>query len=81
MQLSPISAVVISSSNFKSCGIAEITDPGKILQFFPILAPLNMVTFGPIQVPSPISTLLWMVVKDSIITSFPILASGCMFVY
>jgi hypothetical protein len=65
---------VCSPSNFKSCGIAEITVPGKILQFLPILAPSIMVTLGPIQVPSPISTSAAMVVKGSMVTSLPILA-------
>jgi hypothetical protein len=49
--LSPISAVVFSPLNLRSCGTALITEPGKILQFFPIRAPSMMVTFGPIQVP------------------------------
>ena len=77
---SPISAVVSSLSNFKSWGIAEITAPGKILQFFPILAPLKIVTFEPIHVPSPISTLSYMVVHGSIFTSSAIYALGWIFV-
>ena len=56
--LSPISAVVSSPLNFKSCGTPEITAPGNIEQFFPILAPSKIVTLDPIHVPSPISTLL-----------------------
>ena len=56
--LSPIIANESSPPNFKSCGIAEITAPGKILQFFPMRAPSIIVTLEPIQVPSPISTLL-----------------------
>jgi len=31
--LSPISTLVTSPSNFRSCGAAEMTAPGKILQF------------------------------------------------
>ncbi|MNL00419.1 hypothetical protein D3C87_1208520 [compost metagenome] len=58
VQLSPIIARESSPPNFKSCGTAEITAPGKILQFLPIRAPSIMVTFEPIQVPSPITTLL-----------------------
>ena len=34
--LSPIITSVFSPLYFKSCGAAEITDPGKILQFLPI---------------------------------------------
>ena len=56
--LSPISTVVSSSLYFKSCGTADITEPGKILQFFPMRAPSIMVTLLPIQVPSPMVTLL-----------------------
>ena len=41
---------------FRSWGMAAITAPGKMRQFFPILAPSIMVTLLPIQVPSPIST-------------------------
>ncbi len=72
--LSPISTVVSSSSNFKSWGIAEITEPGKILQFLPILAPSIIVTLDPIQVPEPITTLLCIVVKGSITTFLAIFA-------
>ena len=61
-------ADVYSPSNFKSWGIADMTVPGKILQFLPILAPSMMVTLEPIQVPSPISTSPAMVVKGSTIT-------------
>ncbi len=68
--LSPITARVSSPLNFRSCGTAAITDPGKILQFLPILAPSIMVTFDPIQVPSPISTLLSIEVNGSITTFF-----------
>jgi hypothetical protein len=53
-----------------------MTDPGKILQFFPILAPSIMVTLDPIHEPSPITTLLLMVVKGSMTTFFAILAPG-----
>ena len=74
--LSPISAVVSSPLYFKSCGIAEITAPGKIVQFFPILAPSIIVTLGPIQVPSPIITSLLIVVNGSITTFFAIFAPG-----
>ena len=48
--------------------MAEITAPGNILQFFPIRAPSIMVTLGPIQVPSPISTFLQIVEKGSTTT-------------
>ena len=50
--LSPISAVVSSPSNFKSFGTQEITAPGNIEQFFPILATSKIVTLDPIHVPS-----------------------------
>ena len=76
VQLSPIMAKESSPPNFKSCGTAAITAPGKILQFFPILAPSIMVTLDPIQVPSPITTLLCMVVKGSITTFLAIFAPG-----
>ena len=66
--LSPILTIVFSLSNFKSCGIAEITAPGKILQFFPIRAPSIIVTFDPIHDPSPITTFLSMFTKGSITT-------------
>ena len=66
--LSPINTVVSSSSYFKSWGIAEITDPGNILQFLPILAPSIIVTLEPIQVPEPITTFACIVVKGSITT-------------
>ena len=55
--LLPIVHSESSPSNFKSCGIAEMTDPGYIKQLFPILAPSIIVTLEPTQVPSPISTL------------------------
>ena len=74
--LSPISAVESSPLNFKSCGTAEITEPGKIEQFFPMRAPSIIVTFDPIQVPSPISTFLSMVVKGSMTTFLAITALG-----
>src|SRR5690606_21475007 len=77
--LSPISAVVISPSNFKSWGSPEITAPGKILQFFPIRAPFIMVTLDPIHVPSPITTSLCIVLKGSITTLSAIFASGCIY--
>ena len=47
--LSPISAVESSPLNFKSWGRAEITEPGKIEQFFPMSAPSSIVTIDPIQ--------------------------------
>ena len=75
--LSPITASESSPPNFKSWGTAEITAPGKILQFLPIRAPSMIVTLEPIQVPSPIITLLWMVVKGSMTTFFAIFAPGC----
>ena len=74
--LFPITTVVSSSLYFKSCGIAEITEPGKILQFLPMRAPSIIVTFDPIHVPSPITTLLLIVVKGSITTFFAIFAPG-----
>ena len=74
--LSPISAVVSSPLNFKSCGTPEITAPGYIEQFFPILAPSIIVTLEPIHVPSPIITSLPIVVNGSITTVFAILAAG-----
>ena len=74
IQLSPISARLSSPPNFKSCGIADITAPGNILQFLPILAPSIIVTLDPIQQPSPISTFFWMVTKESILTFFAIFA-------
>ncbi len=77
--LSPISTVVSSPLYFKSCGVAAITEPGNILQFFPILAPSIMVTFGPIHVPCPIVTLPSIVVNGSITTFFAILALGCIY--
>src|SRR5690554_3727282 len=73
---SPISTVVSSSLNLRSCGIADITAPGKILQFLPMRAPSIMVTLLPIQVPSPITTLLWIVVNGSITTFLAIFAPG-----
>ena len=75
--LSPISAVVSSPLNFRSCGMALITAPGKMRQFLPIRAPSIMVTLEPIQVPSSIITFLWMVVKGSITTLSAIFADGC----
>ena len=54
--LSPMCVVVYSPLYLRSCETAEITAPGKILQFFPILAPSIITTLAPIQVPSPIST-------------------------
>jgi hypothetical protein len=36
--------------------MADITAEGKILQFFPILAPKRIVEWGASHVPSPIST-------------------------
>jgi len=74
--LSPIMAKVSSPLNFKSCGMAAITAPGKIVQFFPIRAPSKIVTLGPIRVPSPISTFLSMVTKGSMTTDGAIFASG-----
>ena len=56
--LSPITASDSSPPNFRSCGTAEITAPGNMLQFFPIRAPSMIVTLEPIQVPSPMTTLL-----------------------
>ena len=74
--LSPISAVVSSPRYFRSWGIADITAPGKIVQFLPILAPSIMVTLEPIHVPSPIKTSLLMVVNGSTTTFFAIFAPG-----
>ena len=44
--LFPISTVVISPVNLRSCGTAEITAPGNILQSFPIRAPGKIVTLA-----------------------------------
>ena len=74
--LSPISQSESSPSNFKSCGLPEITEPGYIKQFFPILAPSIMVTFDPTHVPSPISTLLLIVENGSTTTFLAIFAPG-----
>ena len=74
--LSPMITCDSSPSNFKSCGIAAMTVPGKILQFLPILAPFIMVTLEPIHVPSPISTSAAMVVNGSTVTFCPIFALG-----
>ena len=74
--LFPIIVNESSPSNFKSWGTAEITAPGKILQFSPIRAPSIIVTFDPIQVPEAISTFLWIVAKGSMTTFLAILASG-----
>ena len=74
--LSPISAVVSSPLNFKSCGTPDITAPGNIEQFFPILAPSKIVTLDPIHVPSPISTLLSIVENGSRTTVLATLAPG-----
>ena len=41
--LSPISAVVISPRNFKSCGIPAITAPGKMRQLLPHRYPFLLV--------------------------------------
>ena len=54
--LSPIITFVFSLLYFKSWGSDEIIDPGYILQFLPILAPGNIVTFDPIHEFFPIST-------------------------
>ena len=54
--LFPMIVNVSPFSNFRSWGSPEITDPGNILQLFPILAPGKIVTFDPIQQLSPIST-------------------------
>jgi len=56
--LSPIVTVEASPLYFISWGGAETTAPGNIRQFLPIRAPSMMVTFEPIQVPSPITTSL-----------------------
>src|SRR5690606_19226271 len=77
--LSPISTVVTSPSNFKSCGSPEITAPGNILQLLPIRAPSIMVTLGPTHVPSPMTTSLCMVLKGSMTTFGAIEASGWMY--
>ncbi len=39
VELSPITAVVTSPPNFKSCGMAEMTAPGNIYTFLPMRAP------------------------------------------
>ena len=66
--LSPISAVVSSPLNLRSCGTPEMTAPGYIEQFLPIRAPSKIVTLDPIHVPSPITTFLSIVEKGSITT-------------
>ena len=71
--------MVSSPLNFKSCGTAEITEPGKIETFFPILAPLIIVTLDPIHVPSPMTTSLSIEVKGSTTTFFAIFAPGCIY--
>ena len=63
--------------DFGSGVTAEITAPGYIEQFFPILAPSIIVTLEPIHVPSPIITLLPIVEYGSITTVCAILAPGC----
>src|SRR5690606_33472294 len=75
--LLPISTVDSSPWNFRSWGMADITAPGNILQFFPIFAPGYMVTLEPIQVPSPISTPSWIEVNASIVTFFPMWVFSC----
>src|SRR5476651_1513979 len=77
--LSPTDTVLCSPLYFKSCGGADITAPGKIRQFLPMRAPSIMVLFDPTQVPSPISTSLWMVTNGSITTLSAILACGCIY--
>src|SRR5512133_2085751 len=74
--LFPIFTIVSSPANFRSCGTAEITAPGNIRQFLPILAPSMIVTFDPIQVPSSITTFLSIVTKGSITTFGATLACG-----
>ena len=74
--LSPISTKVFSLLYFRSCGLADITAPGYIVQFFPILAPSIIDTFEPIIDPSPITTSPSIDVKGSITTFFAILAFG-----
>ncbi len=74
--LSPISTVVSSPLNLRSCGIPDTTADGNILQFFPILAPFIIVALGPIQVPSPITTFPAMYANGSTVTSLPSMASG-----
>jgi len=70
--LSPNSAVDSSPRNFRS-----LRDPGyygrrKDSAIPAILAPSSIVEFGPIQVPSPITTLPDIYAKGSITTSLPI---------
>ena len=77
--LSPIIAKESSPSNFKSCGIAEITAPGKISQFSPILAPSIIVTFDPIHVPLPISTFFSIVTNGSTTTFLANFACGSIY--
>src|ERR1700744_2652770 len=77
--LSPTLTVLCSPRYLRSCGGADITAPGNIRQFFPIRAPSIMVAFEPTQVPSPISTSLWIVTKGSMVTLSAILACGCIY--
>ena len=79
MVLSPIIANDSSPLNFKSCGIAEITAPGNISQFFPILAPSMIVTLDPIHVPLPISTFFSIHTNGSKTTFLAILACGSIY--
>ena len=56
MEADRLATLDVSPANFKSCGTAAITEPGKILQFLPIRAPGKIVTLLPIHVLSPITT-------------------------
>jgi hypothetical protein len=69
VQLSPIIAKDSSPPNFKSCGTAEITAPGNILQFFSYSCAFHYGNIRSYPVPSPITTLLW-IVKGSMTTFF-----------
>ena len=72
---SPIWTKESSSENFKSCGIALITEPGKILQFLPISVPEQMTTLFPIHVLSLIWTFGSIIENGPIKTFFPIFES------
>ena len=74
--LSPISAVLSSPLNFKSCGIAPITAPGKIVFPLPIREPYRMLALAIILLLSPMTTFLSMYTKGAISTFSPIFASG-----
>ena len=74
--LSPISAVDSSPRNLRSCGMAPITAPGKIVFPLPIREPYKILALAIILLLSPITTFLSINTKGAISTFSPILASG-----